>query len=81
MKRLERIRQVTSAAGGTRPEALFEAFSDHLLYPVGMCAHAQGNIQRGETVAAVVMQPNERRMHVRKGLPCASETQTFRIDA
>lgn len=61
------------------PEQLFTIFSDHSLYPVGICAHAEGNVRRSETVGAVVMQPSINTLHVRKGNPCKTTTKTFRL--
>ena len=59
--------------------ALFEIFSDHSLYPVGICAHGEGNIRRSETVGAVVMEPGKFLLHARKGNPCTSTTQSFKL--
>ncbi len=60
-------------------ERLFEIFADHSLYPVGICAHAEGNIRRSETVGAVVMEPAKGTFHVRKGHVCTGLTETFKL--
>ncbi len=54
------------------PEMLFNIFADHSLYPVGICAHGEGNIRRSETVAAVVMEPAKFKLHARKGYACTA---------
>lgn len=61
------------------PENLFDLFSDHSLYPVGICAHSEGNIRRSETVGAVVMLPGKYTLHARKGNTCTALTETFSL--
>ena len=56
-------------------------FSDHSLYPVGICAHAEGNIRRSETVAAVTMEPNLGLMVARKGYACTGISQEFKMNS
>lgn len=58
---------------------LFTLLSDHSMYPLGLCVHAEGHTHREETVASVVMEPQKRRMHVRKGHPCEAQTQTIEL--
>lgn len=58
---------------------LFEIFSDHSLYPVGICSHSQGNIRLGESVGAVVLYPQPGIMYARKGNPCKAETKMFSL--
>ena len=64
-------RSVTDLAD---PEALFGILSDHSHYPVGLCAHGEGEFGRDETVAAVVLYPARGRMYVRHGNPCRANT-------
>ena len=59
------------------PELLFKIFSDHTLFPVGICAHSEGNIRRSETIATVVMQPASFIMYARKGNACSGVTEKF----
>ncbi|MEO6723471.1 MAG: C45 family peptidase [Ferruginibacter sp.] len=61
------------------PAMLFDIFSDHSLYPVGICAHSEGNIRRSETVGAVVMEPAKFVLHARKGNTCVAITHTFKL--
>jgi isopenicillin-N N-acyltransferase like protein len=59
---------------------LFDAFVDHRMHPLGICAHAEGDPRRSETVCTVVSEPGKARLHVRPGLPCArADVQTFEL--
>ena len=60
-------------------DLLFKIFSDHSLFPVGICAHGEGNIRRSETVATVVMQPASFMMYARKGNVCTGITEVFKL--
>jgi isopenicillin-N N-acyltransferase-like protein len=65
---------------GVGIEELVDVFVDHSMHPFGICAHADGNPNRGETVCTVVMEPGKGRLHVRPGLPCVRErVQTFSL--
>ncbi len=78
IKRLEFMKDFLSKNEGmVAPTALFDMFSSHFLYPVGICAHAEGNIKRSETVASVVMLPREGRFYARKGYACEGITKEF----
>jgi len=52
-------------------------FADHSLYPVGICAHNEGNLTWTETVAAVVMYPQEGKFYALKGKPCQEQYKSF----
>jgi hypothetical protein len=69
-----RLLHIEGALAGRAPETsieeLFDVFVDHRMHPFGVCAHAEGNPRRGETVATVVLEPGKGHMHVRPGLPC-----------
>lgn len=56
---------------------MFTLLSSHDLYPLGLCAHNEGNLRREETVGAVMMLPTEGRMLVRFGQPCEARTEEF----
>lgn len=60
-------------------EGFFKLFSDHTLYPVGLCAHAEGDYKRPDTVAAVVLEPAVGTIWVCKGHPCVSPPVRFSI--
>ncbi len=51
-------------------------FADHSLYPVGICAHNEGNLKWTETVAAVIMYPSEGKFNALRGKPC---TETYNL--
>jgi hypothetical protein len=76
-----RLAKVTSLAGDlgpmSDPEAVFAMFSDHSLFPLGLCVHAEGELRRDETAACVLMRPLSGEMLVRKGRPCEGKTQRF----
>ncbi|MEO6730601.1 MAG: C45 family peptidase [Ferruginibacter sp.] len=80
IKRLRLLQQLLpDELGKITPEMLFNILSDHTLYPVGICAHGEGNIRRSETVGAVVMEPGKFALHARKGNSCTAITETFKI--
>lgn len=62
-------------AGDRSADALFGMLSDHSVYPLGLCAHADEGAERDETVAAVVMHPACGTMSIRRGHPCSAITQ------
>jgi len=70
-------RHAATYAGAEQVEHIFELLSNHDLFPEGLCVHNEGDMRRAETVGAVVMLPEERRMLVRFGLPCEAQTQEF----
>ncbi|MEO8109094.1 MAG: C45 family peptidase [Ginsengibacter sp.] len=81
IKRLKCLQQLLQdKEENVTPEMLFEIFSGHSLYPIGICAHGEGNIRRSETVGAVVMEPVKFRLHARKGYACEAETKTFELN-
>jgi hypothetical protein len=51
-----------------------------LLCQPGICVGGVGDIRRERTVAAVVMVPERRELHVRPGDPRVNATQSFRLD-
>jgi len=73
------LNKVSALPGDDLVGDLFALLSDHSMYPLGLCVHAEGHSHREETVASIVMEPQQGRMHVRRGHPCGAETQTFAI--
>jgi len=55
------------------------AFKDHSLYPVGICAHNEGNNQLSETVAAVIMHPLKKEFWALKGKPCQKDYKLYKL--
>jgi hypothetical protein len=58
-------------------EDVFQALSDHSLFPLGICMHSQGIVTRPDTVAAILMQPSQGSLHIRHGHPCSTQTEVF----
>jgi predicted choloylglycine hydrolase len=80
VKRLALLqRMLPEDPGSVTPEMLFSFLADHTLYPVGICAHNEGNIRRTDTVAAIVFQPAHFTLHARKGHTCEAATRVFRL--
>jgi hypothetical protein len=59
------------------PELAFTLFADHSLYPAGICAHADGNPRRPDSVAAAVLAPQAGRLWVCQGHPCTATPLRF----
>ncbi|RKH07380.1 peptidase C45 [Corallococcus carmarthensis] len=76
-KRLELLKAGLPAA--VDDASTFTLLSDHSLFPTGLCAHAEGDIRRPDTVAAVVMRPDEGVLSVVKGNPCRATPVRFQL--
>lgn len=50
--------------------AIQQVFRDHSFYPTGLCAHNMGHPFLNETVAAVIMYPQQKAFWALKGKPC-----------
>jgi hypothetical protein len=80
-RRLRILSDLVDGLGGeAAPEALFALLSDHSMYPLGLCVHAEGDPERDSTVAAVVMRPRTGELFVRRGNPCEAETRRFSLE-
>ncbi|QHI35949.1 hypothetical protein IMCC3317_12970 [Kordia antarctica] len=79
IKRLNQLKSMTEDNLPQNAEDVFNTFSDHSLYPVGLCAHSEGTIKRQDTVAAIVMEPQKGMLYARKGHPCETQTTTFQL--
>ncbi|MEM6271611.1 MAG: C45 family peptidase [Bacteroidota bacterium] len=62
------------------PQSLLDAFRDHSLWPVGLCAHAEGNLRRSDTVATVVMAPEKGQFWARPGHACEGIARLYQIE-
>jgi predicted choloylglycine hydrolase len=60
-------------------DGIKRTFSDHSLYPVGICAHNESNYKWSETVASVIMYPGRGEFHALKGKPCQGEYSIFKL--
>jgi hypothetical protein len=79
-RRLKILGERADRLGGeAAPEALFALLSDHSMYPLGLCVHAEGDPERDATVASVVMRPGTGELFVRRGNPCETETRRFSL--
>ncbi|HEY0020865.1 MAG TPA: C45 family peptidase [Longimicrobium sp.] len=70
--RLQLLRERLPATDTDAPAEVFGLLADHSLYPVGICAHADGNVRREETVAALLMEPAMGVFHAVLGQPCTA---------
>jgi len=80
IRRLNQLKHLTQDNASLDTEYLFNVFSDHSLFPVGLCAHSEGNIKRQDTVAAIVVEPQKGILYARKGHPCETKTNTFQLE-
>lgn len=79
-QRLSRLEALLDRLGAPEsPEQMLDALADHSMFPVGICMHAQGHVTRADTVAAVVLEPAEGRLHLRRGHPCTAATRIFSL--
>lgn len=60
-------------------EASFKLFADHSLFPVGLCAHGEGDYRRPDTVAAALLYPGDGIMWVCQGHPCEAKPIRFNV--
>jgi isopenicillin-N N-acyltransferase-like protein len=73
--RLERLRARIEAAGPLSPETFMAALADHANHPSGVCCHSDERLhplERGSTVASIVMELGTRRVWIADGQPCAT---------
>lgn len=85
--RLDRINEMIRAKlGSITVESIQRYLSDHASYPTSICRHPQtsdlgkGFEVAGRTVAAMIAEPAEQRMHVTRGNPCESQFVTYSMD-
>lgn len=63
---------------------LKEVLRDHVNHPAGICSHVdpdRPDHEIGQTNASVIMDLQERRMHIVQGPPCEGEYREFRVAA
>ena len=65
--------------GELTPEMMGEFMADHNDYPRSICKHTDMGVQLGETLAAVVMVPEEGIMYAAYGQPCTYEYLEYRL--
>jgi len=62
-------------------DALPALLADHDGYPRSVCAHGEGDLTRGETVAAVIMRPERGELRASRGQPCVAPFHTYTLAA
>jgi len=87
-KRLDRINEMIRAEfGSITVESIQRYLSDHSNHPTSICRHPQtsdleeGFEVAGRTVASMIAEPAQKRMHVALGNPCESRFVTYSMDA
>ncbi len=61
-------------------ESIQRFLSDHSNGPLSICRHPADGDSTGQTVASIIAEPAERRMHVAAGTPCSSRYVTYSMD-
>lgn len=81
--RKRRIDQLLELSRNDRPtlDEIKIALRDHQDYPRSICRHANDDPETGfwQTVFSVIMEPDERRMHVSRGTPCTNEYEVYAL--
>ncbi|MFN5299344.1 MAG: C45 family autoproteolytic acyltransferase/hydrolase [Planctomycetaceae bacterium] len=85
--RLVRMKSLLESRLGSLDVAqVGECLADHDGYPVSLCRHPSDGPagpmldQRGKTVAALIAEPQSRRLHVARGNPCVNRFVTYQLD-
>jgi isopenicillin-N N-acyltransferase-like protein len=77
-QRLARLETLLEGSVPADPDALFALLSDHEGAPASLCRHtdfSQPESERMETLFAVVMNLEARRLHLRLGKPCQPQAR------
>lgn len=80
--RQRRIDKLLSAAGGPPGlEAVKMALKDHEGQPRSICRHANDDPRTGfwQTVFSVIIEPDQRRMHISRGTPCDHPYECYEL--
>lgn len=79
--RVQRIKRlIEEHYGELTPDMIIEFLSDHNNFPNSICAHFNTEMPRGETLASVVMVPEDRLAYLVHGQPCCNEYQLVSLD-
>jgi len=78
--RLNRLEQLL-ASYKNKPsiKQIEHLLKDHDNYPKSICAHGQGDYSRGETIASVILKPENGVMFAAKGNPCKNSFKEFSL--
>jgi isopenicillin-N N-acyltransferase-like protein len=69
-------RRMEQRYGDITPDVMMDILSDHNNFPSSICRHSDSNSPPGlvgETLASVIMVPEERKMYIAYGNPCQCE--------
>jgi isopenicillin-N N-acyltransferase-like protein len=79
--RERRLDQLLLAAnnGNVTLESIKSTLRDHQNYPRSICRHANDDVPYGfwETVFSIIIEPDQRRMHISRGTPCTHDYETY----
>jgi isopenicillin-N N-acyltransferase-like protein len=82
--RQQRIEALLGLGDGHSPsvEEVQTALRDHQDYPRSICRHVNDDPGTGywQTVFSVIIEPNERRMHVSRGTPCEHVYEVYQLN-
>ncbi len=76
--RLERLRSLVDG-GALTVDGVGDFLADHGPEGASICAHTDGDLRRGETVASVVLTPGRRSLRALAGHPCQNSYRTFSL--
>ena len=78
--RLQRIKGlIETRYGELTPEIMMDILSDHTDYPRSICKHADMGVNLGETIAAIIIVPEDGVMYVAYGQPCKYEFVKYQL--
>ncbi len=77
--RCERADGLVQNAAKVGAADVMRMMSDHVGYPHSICRHNDGAAESIETVASYVMEPQQGRLHVSYGNPCANGYTAYRL--
>lgn len=77
--RLQRARELWQNDAAGSLATLQRILQDHQTPPTHICAHGSGEPDRGETVASVILYPEDGMLYAAKGNPCASTYHKFTL--
>lgn len=79
--RQERIDRLLSGSTANTVDRLKEILSNHEEHPRSICRHANGDpgVGHWQTVFSVIIEPEARRMHVSRGMPCEKPYEVYQL--
>jgi len=79
MRRIDKLLRTDS--GPLALDAVKAALADHENYPRSICRHTNDDPQTGywQTVFSVIIEPDNRQMHISRGTPCNHPYETYEL--